>query len=260
MGAEQLAQAVRRQLEFGRLVPLGPAAEGAWLAERAAEVVLREAAGAVPGVRLGSLRLALADPGQADAEAARAAAEGPQDARPPRPASALPPGPLRMTAEFAAAADRPLPESAEHLRTALARAAEQRIGLEVSAVDLHVTGLLDEAPDGTGVSGDAAGGEEAGGGEAVERAGEDAGSPAAVPPSGVAAAVAAAVLAVPGVLRLSASPVGAVRAVRAEDGQVEVQLTVSRERRILDVVRDARRVTVAAAGTERVAVTVTEVS
>ncbi|MER7972318.1 nucleopolyhedrovirus P10 family protein, partial [Streptomyces sp. NPDC096080] len=55
-------RAVREQLGLGRLLPLGGARDGAWISEAAAEAVLRRAAGEVPGVRLGRLRLALADP------------------------------------------------------------------------------------------------------------------------------------------------------------------------------------------------------
>ncbi|HEY9367767.1 MAG TPA: hypothetical protein VIU94_04830, partial [Streptomyces sp.] len=59
----------------------------------------------------------------------------------------LPPGRLRIRAEFAAAAQRPLPELAEEVRTALFAASEQRLGLRIAEVDLRVTSLLDEPPD-----------------------------------------------------------------------------------------------------------------
>ncbi|MDT0437785.1 MULTISPECIES: nucleopolyhedrovirus P10 family protein [Streptomyces] len=127
-------RAVREQLGLGRLLPLGGARDGAWISEAAAEAVLRRAAGEVPGVRLGRLRLALADP-QETAEPVV-----------PPPPSGLWPGPLRLTAEFTATAAQPLPAVAERLRTALAGAADLRLGLRVAEVDLRATGLLDEEP------------------------------------------------------------------------------------------------------------------
>lgn len=132
MTADGWTQAVRHQLGFGRLLPLGDARDGAWIAERAAEAVLRRAAGDAPGVRLGALRVALADPADTGSPAV------------PAPPSGLPPGPLRVTAEFAATASQPLPTTASLLRATLATAATQRLGLTVTEVDLRVTGLLGE--------------------------------------------------------------------------------------------------------------------
>ncbi|MEU4497275.1 hypothetical protein AB0F96_28460 [Streptomyces sp. NPDC023998] len=129
------ADAVRRRLGLGRLLPLGGAADGAWLAEQAAEAVLRSAAAQVPGVAPGRLRLALADPDTAVKAAV------------PPPPSALPPGPLRIEADFAAVAQEPLPATASTLRTALFTASAQLLDLEVTEVDLRVTELLDAAPE-----------------------------------------------------------------------------------------------------------------
>ncbi|WDV50729.1 nucleopolyhedrovirus P10 family protein [Streptomyces coeruleorubidus] len=132
MTADRWTQAVRHQLGLGRLLPLGDARDGAWIAERAAEAVLRRAARDAPGVRLEALRVALADPADTGSPAV------------PAPPSALPPGPLRVTAEFAATASQPLPTTASLLRATLATAATQRLGLTVAEVDLRVTGLLEE--------------------------------------------------------------------------------------------------------------------
>jgi hypothetical protein len=132
MTADRWTQAVRHQLGLGRLLPLGDARDGAWIAERAAEAVLRRAARDAPGARLEALRVALADPADTGSPAV------------PAPPSALPPGPLRVTAEFAATASHPLPTTASLLRATLATAATQRLGLTVTEVDLRVTGLLDE--------------------------------------------------------------------------------------------------------------------
>ncbi|MGH1555241.1 hypothetical protein ACRAWF_35430 [Streptomyces sp. L7] len=96
MTADSWTRAVRQQLGLGRLLPLGDRRDGAWIAERAAEVVLPgRVAGQVRGVRLGVLRLAPRRSG-GRARARRTATAG-----------ALPPGPLRITADFAAVAIEP---------------------------------------------------------------------------------------------------------------------------------------------------------
>ncbi|MDI3423402.1 hypothetical protein [Streptomyces luteolus] len=127
-------RAVREQLRLGRLLPLGEAADGAWIAERAAVQVLRPAGASVAGVRIDKLRLALAEPDAAG------------DPAVPAPPSALPPGPLRIAAELAVTADVPLPSTAARVRAALTAAAVERLGLVVAEVDLQVTELLDAAP------------------------------------------------------------------------------------------------------------------
>ncbi|MFC8102609.1 nucleopolyhedrovirus P10 family protein [Streptomyces sp. NPDC057363] len=128
---------VRERLALGRLLPLGGPLDGAWIAERAARDVLLAAARGVAGVRAGGLRIAPA---------------GAQDAGEPvvpSPPSALPPGPLRVTADFAATVDvaaataEPLPATASRLRAALAAAATRGLGLTVTDVDLRATALLD---------------------------------------------------------------------------------------------------------------------
>ncbi|MFG3045488.1 nucleopolyhedrovirus P10 family protein [Streptomyces sp. NPDC048202] len=124
-------QAVRQRLAPGRLLPLGGSRDGAWMTERAAVSVLAGAAAAeVPGARLGTLRIGPGDPGEV------------REPVVPAPPSALWPGPLRVTADFAAVGDRPLPVTAERLRTALTTAAD-RLGLTVTEVDLRVTDLLE---------------------------------------------------------------------------------------------------------------------
>ncbi|MFK4071391.1 nucleopolyhedrovirus P10 family protein [Streptomyces sp. NPDC029674] len=135
MTGEGLTQAVRRQLRLGRVLPLGGAADGAWMTESAADGALRQMADGITGVRLGRVRFAPADPGTTYVAAV------------PAPPSALPPGPLRITAEFAAAVGEPLPAAADRLRAALSGAAADRLGLVVREVDLRVTALLDEGAD-----------------------------------------------------------------------------------------------------------------
>lgn len=211
MTADRWTRTVRHQLGLGRLLPLGGARDGTWIAEQAAEAVLRGAVRELRGVRLDRLRIALADP------------EDVHDPVVPPPPSALPPGPLRVTAEFAATADEPLPTTAALLRAALA-AATQRLGLTVTEVDLRVTSLLDEEPEADPV-------------RRPEPASAEAGDDPA----------AAAALSVPGVTGLTAA-LG--RAVQVEERQgeralprrhVRVEVAVDAERRAVDVARAVRR-------------------
>ncbi|MEV3914316.1 nucleopolyhedrovirus P10 family protein [Streptomyces canus] len=216
MTAEQWARTVRHQLGLGRLLPLGGPRDGAWISEDAAQGVLRAAVRELPEVRLGTVRIGLADPEDAHEPAV------------PPPPSALPPGPLRITAEFEATPARPLPVTAERLRTALAGAATGLLGLELGEADLRVTALVDEDAEPPPV-----------------RRPE--------PPRAVAAGhgdealAAGAALAVPGVDRLTGL-LG--RPVHIEDGEtgdgslprrhVRVELSVDAGRRALDVAREVR--------------------
>ncbi|MFE8960025.1 nucleopolyhedrovirus P10 family protein [Streptomyces iakyrus] len=221
MTADRWTQAVRHQLGIGRLLPLGDARDGAWIAERAAEAVLRNAARDAPGVRLDALRVVVADA----ADTAEPAV--------PAPPSALPPGPLRLTAEFAATASQPLPTTASLLRATLATAATERLGLTVAEVDLRVTGLLDE--------------------ETPAAAGP--GAVPAEPPraaraeGGDEARVADAALGVPGVLRLTGTlghPVHIEELSREGAAlphrHVRLELAVGADRRARDVAREVRTV------------------
>ncbi|MGW7258125.1 nucleopolyhedrovirus P10 family protein [Streptomyces sp. NPDC054834] len=223
MTAERWARAVRQQLGLGRLLPLGGARDGAWIAEGAATEVLRRATREVTGVRLGALRLGLAGPEYTEEPAV------------PLPPSALPPGPLRLTADFAATADMPLPDTASRLRLVLATAATEGLGLAVTEVDLGVTGLLDD---------------------------EEPPAPATVtvtvppvPARETADAdenrAATAALSVPGVTRLTGALGGLGRAVRIEERQdqdeaalahrhVRVEVAVDAAYRALDVARQVR--------------------
>ncbi|GAA2602693.1 nucleopolyhedrovirus P10 family protein [Streptomyces lienomycini] len=190
--ADGWTRAVRERLGLGRLLPLGGPLDGAWIAERAAREVLLGAARGVAGVRPGDLRVGLADPDDA-----------PEPVVTPPP-GALPPGPLRVTAEFAAAvgptaaAAEPLPETAARLRAALADAANARLGLAAVDVDLRVTGLLD-LDTATGPASDRGPGAGAEPGAEPEQGGADV--PAAG--DGDEGRVAGAALAVPGVARLT---------------------------------------------------------
>jgi hypothetical protein len=227
--------AVRRRLGLGRLLPLGGAADGAWLVERAATAELRRAvadARAVPGVSdavLGALRISLADPEAAVAPAV------------PLPPSALPPGDLRIEAEFAAGAGEPLPVIAARLRSALFDCAVKQLGLRVTEVDLRATGLLN--------AGDVPPGPD---GNSPEATGPDEGR--AVSPVGAPALAAAAV---PGVAYLTEALDGTVH---IEPDRIRVELATAAGHRPLDVARAVRTaVTAAVRGTPAVAVLVTAV-
>ncbi|MFF7533981.1 nucleopolyhedrovirus P10 family protein [Streptomyces bobili] len=225
MTADRWTRVVREQLGMGRLLPLGEPRDGAWISEEAAQEVLRRAARELPGVRLGVLRIAVADPGRAHEPVV------------PAPPSALPPGPLRVTAEFAAVASAPLPTTASRLRTALAVAASERLGLVVAEVDLRVTALLDQAQE-----------EER---PEEERPEPDSGRrprPVGAAREGAEARAAEAALAVPGVSALT-DVLG--RAVRLEERQVEgtaalprpharVEIAVCAGHRALEVAREVR--------------------
>ncbi|MFB8028797.1 MULTISPECIES: hypothetical protein [unclassified Streptomyces] len=218
--ADGWTAAVRQRLGLGRLLPLGGPADGSWIAERAAAAVLRDAA-AGSGAVLGKLRIAPADEEHAPEPAV------------PGPPGALPPGPLRIEAGFAATARQPLHTTADALRAALLTAAAQRLGLLVDEVDLRVTELLEEEP------------------------GPAPGPPVEVrrtEPDGTAGAAAAGV---PGVVSLTHVLGGAVQHAR---GHVRVELATAGDHRALDVARAVRgAVAGAVEGGPTVAVLVTAV-
>ncbi|MEU1620554.1 hypothetical protein ABZ479_25040 [Streptomyces sp. NPDC005722] len=212
MTADRLARAVRRQLGHGRVLPLGGPADTAWVTEQAAAGMLRAAAEAVPGIRLGALRVGTVDaPNGPDGEPCDVAGTLPESA----PAGALPRRPLRVEARFEATPERPLPESAGRLRDALWRAATEGLGLEPEAIDLAVTGLLD---------GDAAPAEHPA--QAVEPP-EDPGPPEGAVPATTAGRAATRV---PGVAGLT-SRLGGQR------HPSQVQIAVAAGHRALDVAR-----------------------
>ncbi|MGX5186415.1 nucleopolyhedrovirus P10 family protein [Streptomyces avermitilis] len=244
MTADRWTQEVRHLLRLGRLLPLGLPHDGSWITESAAGSVLRRAADPVREVRLGTLRISLADPEQQVHEPVV-----------PPPPSALPPGPLRIIAEFTVAADPtapgvdPLPTTADRLRLALAAAAEERLGLTVTEVDLLVTELsngADEAP------------------VAVRPDDE---RPTDQPTGADELRAASAALSVPGVARLTDALGRPVHIEDVVDGKttlphrhVRVELAVTAERRTADVARAVRSaVTEALPDHPSVAVVVTAV-
>ncbi|MFF0746081.1 nucleopolyhedrovirus P10 family protein [Streptomyces sp. NPDC004111] len=243
-----LARAVRQRLGLGRLLPLGGAADGCWLAESAAVEVLRRACATVDGVVLGPLRVGPAEPG----------AERGSPVVPPPPGS-LPPGPLAVRAECEAAPEEPLPATARRLRAVLHTAAAERLGLVVTEVDLRVTGLLDasgEGPPATGPTGRS--------GPAQAPPGAPAGPEDPAGGEGPEALAARAAAAVPGVARLS--PVLGGRPVHHDAAapagpHVRVELAVTGGHRALDVALAVRAaVADAVPGRPSVSVLVTDVT
>lgn len=256
MAADPLLQAVRAHLALGRLVPLGATSDRAWLAERAAGSMMRRAvARARLDVRLDDVRLSLATAVRAGEGAGGAPADAPRRTAEPGeplapPPSALPPGPLRMAAACAVRVDRPLGETVRELRATLAVAARERVGLDVTEVDVHVAELLEDAAGASGTAG----------GEDGDTGGRGEGGGDGGRASGVVGPVAEAVLAVPGVVRLSGTLAGWAR---SPVGVVRLQLVVAPDRPTLAVVRQARAAAAAAsrpAATVAVAALVTDVS
>ncbi|WP_327366613.1 hypothetical protein [Streptomyces sp. NBC_01217] len=221
-GADGWTAAVRRRLGLGRLLPLGGPADGAWISERAAVRVLRDAVeGRGPGPVLGELRIRVADPDRAP------------DAEVEPPPSALAPGPLRIEATMSALSGQPLPAAASQLRSALLTAAGQRLGLEVAEVDLRVTELLEAPPE------------------------RRAPAPAEVRPAEAEGAAGLAAAGVPGVVALT-RVLG--KAVHPGPGHVRVELATDTGHRALDVARAVRgAVAEAVEGRPSVAVLITAV-
>ncbi|MGW3207496.1 nucleopolyhedrovirus P10 family protein [Streptomyces sp. NPDC001135] len=220
MTAERWTQVVRHQGALGRLLPLGGPCDGAWIAEGAAGAVLERAVAGVPGVRLGALRILLADPDEV------------REPVVPAPPSALPPGALRLTADFAATADEPLPAVASRVRLALATAAAERLGLVVTEVDLRVTDLLETE-------------------EAAPQRRAPRPAPARRPMDPDETRVAEAALTVPGVTGLTGSLGGLGRAVHLQERttgtalphrHVRVELTTGPDHRAVEVARRVREV------------------
>ncbi|MER6785804.1 hypothetical protein ABT330_14495 [Streptomyces sp. NPDC000658] len=237
---EALTQEVRSRLGLGRLLPLGGPHDGTWITEQAAVQALGRTAAEVPGVRLESLRIGSA-PLQPVSE---------PGVRPP--ASALPPGPLTIQAAFTASLARPLPETADALRSALLDAATERLGLATVTADMRVTDLR-EAPEADPASRTGATDMATDMRPAPEAAA--AGSPPPVTGTGsmrgLVGELADVAAGVPGVARLTA--VLGSRPVRVEDHadppgrHIEVHLAVGPGHHPLNVARAVREAVAAAA-------------
>ncbi|WP_395293053.1 hypothetical protein ACF9IK_05215 [Kitasatospora hibisci] len=127
---ERVMCAVRTEIRPGALIPLGDAFDDDWITEAAAAGVLRSAVDTLAGLRAGSCRIT---PHRGPGGPGRA---------PALPGSRLPRGPLRIDVEVFADLSRPLPHSVELVRSAVARAAALRLGLDVHRIDVTVRDLL----------------------------------------------------------------------------------------------------------------------
>ncbi|MFD4260673.1 nucleopolyhedrovirus P10 family protein [Streptomyces sp. NPDC058534] len=234
--ADRWTRTMRERLGLGRLLPLGGSQDGAWIAERAAREVLLAAARDVAGVRPGGLRIGLADPRDTREPAV------------PPPLGALPPGALRVTADFtatvggAAATAEPLPATAARLRAALTEAAADGLGLAVTDVDLRATGLrdADAAPEGEPRGSQPEAGTEPGPADADDDAAADDGV-------GDEGRVAGAALGVPGVVRLTGVLGRPVRVTEPPTREgtlprrhVRLELAVAADHRAVEVARRVR--------------------
>ena len=136
---QRVMDVVRLELRPGRPLPLGAAGEDLWITESVAARTLRSAAERVSGVRAGSCRIAPDEGGAAGAaDRAAGAAE-------------------RVTVRLAIHAPLDAPDLtalAERVRGAVVEAADRRLGLDVAAVDIRITDLV-ERPGGAGDEGGA---------------------------------------------------------------------------------------------------------
>jgi hypothetical protein len=236
---EAWTQAVRHQLDLGRLLPLGGPDDGTWITEQAAVRILGLAAAEIPGVWLESLRV-----GSAPLEPVSEPAVRP-------PASALPPGPLRIEAAFTASLGQPLSETAERLRSALLNAAVERLGLATVTADLRVTDLHEGPGAGVKSRSEASAMRPAPEAAAARSSPTATGTASMWGPVGELADVATGV---PGVARLTA--VLGSHPVKVEDQydppgrHIEVQLAVAPGHHPLEVARAVRDAVTEAATTE----------
>ncbi|POX40198.1 hypothetical protein C3486_14720 [Streptomyces sp. Ru73] len=105
---------VRTELRPGRTLPLGEPADDAWITEAAAAKAFRAAAETLPEVFAGSCRVTLTAPD----------------------------GPMTVSLEVAAGLTWELPELAEEVRRRVRAAADEAVGMTVSAVDVAVVDLI----------------------------------------------------------------------------------------------------------------------
>ncbi|QKW09984.1 hypothetical protein HUT18_29780 [Streptomyces sp. NA04227] len=112
---DRVVQAVRAEVRLGAMLPLDDPSHDLRIAESAAARVLRKAADTVPGARAASCRLTATGEGTA----------------------------VHITMTLAVALDQPLPERAARVRRAVLHAANHRLGLTVTVVDLRIDDVLD---------------------------------------------------------------------------------------------------------------------
>ncbi|WP_431951981.1 Asp23/Gls24 family envelope stress response protein [Actinacidiphila sp. bgisy167] len=101
---------VRDEVRRGPLLRLDDPTRTLQIAEQTAAAALRRAADQVPGVTTASCHLAPAEPGEG----------------------------VHANMTIAAGLNRPLPETAEHVRRAVAEAADHELGLVLASIDIKV--------------------------------------------------------------------------------------------------------------------------
>jgi len=116
---ERVMDVVRLELRPGPPLPLGEPGEDLWIMEAVAARTLRAAAETVSGVRAGSCRVV------------------------PRPASGTVGGAVEIRLDVHAESGVSLPELADRVRDRVREAADHRLGMDVAAVDIRVTDLID---------------------------------------------------------------------------------------------------------------------
>lgn len=119
---------VRLELRPGRPLPLGEPGEELWVMEAVAARSLRAAAETVPGVRAGSCRLL---PSRPDDDSVQVT-DGPAGA-----------GRVEVFLEVHAPIDAFLPDLAEQIRLRVLAAADGQLGMDIAAVDIRVTDLVE---------------------------------------------------------------------------------------------------------------------
>ncbi|MEV1022866.1 Asp23/Gls24 family envelope stress response protein [Streptomyces sp. NPDC050264] len=115
---------VRLELRPGRPLPLGEPDEDLWIMEAVAARTLRAAAETVPGVRAGSCRIE------------------------PMWRSGAATGPVEVRLEIHAPSHAFLPDVAEDVRTRARDVADRELGLDIGAVEISITDLVDSAAHG----------------------------------------------------------------------------------------------------------------
>lgn len=112
---ERVIRAVRAELRLGATLSLDDPEHGLRITESAAAKILRKAADTLPGARAASCRLTPTGDGTA----------------------------VHIAMTLAASLDQPLHERAEQVRQAVFHAADRKLGLAVTSVDLKIDSVLD---------------------------------------------------------------------------------------------------------------------
>ncbi|MFJ6737936.1 Asp23/Gls24 family envelope stress response protein [Streptomyces sp. NPDC091279] len=136
---------VRLELRPGRPLPLGEPTEDLWIMEAVAARALRSAAESVPGVRAGSCRLVPHTVEDRSSTGSDPAATGADHTSTGGDFTDI--GPVDVRLEVHAPSDAYLPDLAEQVRLRVLEAAGHELGMDIAAVDIRVTDLVDPPAD-----------------------------------------------------------------------------------------------------------------